>query len=171
MREIYNLSKTPGTLDEFGQLLVQRTTTRQRLQERLELVKEGKAAIGECGEKHGYSMTLGDRRSVEVMCAYDALMTSILQGKGEVHATCPHCGEKMDVRIKATEVAKASLPSIVFWLGAGPRDAPGNPICDHLHLFPDTQHLKEWVNSQLDELGLSIPLTDAVQFLVRSVTT
>jgi len=131
-------------------------------------IKAGKAAIGECGEKHGYSLTMADGCTVEVMCAYDALMTSVLQGKGNVHAGCAHCGEKMEVRIEGVKVSKSSPPSIVFWLGAGPQDAPGNPICDHLHLFPNQEHLQAWLDSQRDELGVNMPLTEAVRFLARS---
>ncbi len=171
LREIYKLDQSPRTVDEFGLSLAQRTTTHPQLRDLFKLIKAGKAAIGECGEKHGYSMTLKDGRRVEVMCAYDALMTSVLQGTGDVHAACPHCGDDMLVLIEGTLVSKASLPSIMFWLGAGLGDAPGNPICDHLHLFPDTQHLNAWISSRRDELGVGIPLTDTVQFLARSHAT
>ncbi len=170
LRDIYKLGQTPRTLDEFGRLLVQLTTTNPRLHGFLKLIKGGKAAIGECNEQHGYSMTLPDGRRVEVMCAYDALMTSVLQGGGEVQASCPHCGEKMQVRIRGTVVSKDSPPSSVFWLGAGPKDAPGNPICDHLHLFPNKEHLQAWVGSRRDELGVSMPLAEVVQFLSRSAS-
>ncbi len=89
LRDIYKLGQAPKTLDEFGRSLVLRTKTHPRLRDFFQQVKAGKAVIGECGEKHGYFLTRADGRRVEVMCAYDALMTSILQGKGEIHAACP----------------------------------------------------------------------------------
>lgn len=171
LREIYRLSRTPQTLDEFGQSLFLQTTTNPRLRDFFQQIKAGKTAIGECSEKHGYSLTMADGRRVEVMCAYDALMSSILQGKGDVHAVCPHCGDRMEVRIEGMRLSESSPRSIVFWLGAGPRDAPGNPVCDHLHMFPDDKHLHAWVGSRSGELGVSMSLEEAVQFLVRSEST
>jgi len=168
LRGIYKLGQMPKTLDEFGRLLVLRTTTNPRLVKLLERIKSGNAAIGECDGGHGYSMTLRDGRRVEVMCGYDALMTSVFQRKGDVEAECPHCGEKMKIQIEQTRVSKASPPAIVFWLGAGPKDAPGNTICDHLHLFPNDEHQRAWVRSRRDELGVSMTLAEVVEFLASA---
>ena len=102
---------------------------------------------------------------MNVMCGYDALETAVLRGRGLIDAACPHCGERMEIRVEESRIAKASPPSTVFWFGAPPRDAPGNPVCDHLHLFPTREHLAAWLRTQRDELGVEMPVTEAVQFL------
>jgi hypothetical protein len=61
-------------------------------------------------------------------------------------------------------VVNASPPSIVYWLGAPPKDAPGNPVCDHLHFFPNSEHLKAWLQTQQDELGVEMPVKEAAEY-------
>jgi hypothetical protein len=51
--------------------------------------------MGECNDNHDYSPALSDGRIVNVMYAYDALMTSVLQGRGLTHARCLQCGDEI----------------------------------------------------------------------------
>ncbi len=167
LKGVYKLSKPPATIIEFVELIRARNQAKLGIREFIENVRAGKAVIGECTEEHGYSMVLPDGRNVKVMCAYDALMSSILQGQGLVLAACPHCGEKMKIHIKGGKVANSSLPSIIFWWGTGPRGEPGNPVCDHLHLFPSRQHLSSWRGTRPDELGFSLSLAETLELIAQ----
>lgn len=140
-------------------LMRERGEREPTLRELFEQVRLGNAVLGECSEDHGYSIVLPGRGEVRVMCAYDALMTAALRREGKVRGSCPHCGEKVVVQIENGEVNQASPPSIIFWLGTGSR---GNPICDHLHLFSDSEHLQAWVEEQPDELGAAVPINEVV---------
>jgi hypothetical protein len=133
----------------------------------IEAVRSGKVVVGETGEEHGYSIDKEGHR-VNVSCAYDALHTAVIRGTGLIKAACPHCGEIMEVRIEGIRVVSSSPQSIVYWLGAPPEDAPGNPVCDHLHLFPTREHLKAWLETQRDELGVEMTVEEAVDFYAQA---
>ena len=91
-------------------------------------IREGKGTIGETDAERGQSIVVPDGREVKVMGGYDALATALLRGEGCVKATCFHRGEKMEIQIENGELVRASHPSILFWLGDGPK---GIPVCDH----------------------------------------
>ncbi len=167
LNEVYKLAGPPASITEFAELIRARNHARPALREFLERVRAGKAVIGECAEERGYSMALPDGRNVKVMCAYDALMSSILQGQGLVRAACPHCGEKTEIHVKGIKVASSSSPSIIFWWGTGPRDEPGNPVCDHLHLFPTREHLASWRGTRPNELGFSLSLAETLDLFAQ----
>ncbi len=128
----------------------------------VERVRAGDAIMGECDLDRGQAVVLEEDREVGVMCGYDALFTVLARGQGGVLASCLHCGERMEARIADGGLASVSSPSIVFWLGDGPR---GIPVCDHLNLFPDLEHLKAWLETNPEELGVPLPLGEAVRFI------
>lgn len=167
LKDIYHLARPPATITEFADLLRARHREKPQSREFIERVRSGEAVIGECGEEHGYSLLNPDGREVKVMCAVDALMTSLLRGQGLIKAACPHCGEKMEIGIKEKKVVSSSPPSITFWWGTGPEGEAGNPVCDHLHLFSDREHLSAWLRTRPDELGISASLKETVEFLVK----
>ena len=70
----------------------------------------------------------------------------------------------MEVRIKDGGAVDVSPASTVFWLGDGPK---GIPVCDHLNLFPDLEHLRGWLETNPDELGIPLGFVDAVRLLDR----
>jgi hypothetical protein len=98
------------------------------------------------------------------MCGYDTLMTNILRGGGLSRGWCVHCGELVEVEVSGQQVTRLSSPEVIFWLGAGPVDAHGNSVCDHLHIFPNQTHLEGWLETQPDELGIALPIVEAVEF-------
>jgi hypothetical protein len=164
LKETYKLSKLPTTLDEFielGRAIVQASP---ELQEYIERIKSGEVVVGETETDRGQSVVLPDGREVRVMCGYDALTTLLLQGQGTFHASCVHCGEKMEVRIEKGKIESSSSLTIVFWFGDGPK---GIKICDHLNLFPDLEHLFAWLETNPEELGVPILLHDAADFLKK----
>ncbi len=165
LRDIYRLPGQPVTISEFAKLMRERRQAPGSIRDFIESVKAGKAVIGECGEEHGYSLVLSGGKAVKVMCAYDALMTSVLRGSGLVKAACPHCCEAMQISIREKKVADSSSSEILFWWGTGPKGEPGNPVCDHLHLFPSRGHLSGWLTTRSEELGFSISLGGIVSLL------
>ncbi len=167
LKEVYKLARLPASIAEFAELIRARNHARPGLREFMESVRAGKAVTGECKEEHGYSMVLPDGRNVKVMCAYDALMSSLLHGQGLVRAACPHCGEKTEIHVQGGKVANSSSPSITFWWGTGPRDEPGNPVCDHLHLLPTREHLASWRGTRPNELGFSLSLAETLAIFAQ----
>jgi hypothetical protein len=164
LKETYKLAKPPSTLDEYiklGRAIVQASP---ELQEYIEHIKSGEIIVGETETDRGQSLILPDGRKVKVMCAYDALTTLLLRGEGTFHASCIHCGEKMEIRIEKSKIVNASSPTIVYWFGDGPK---GIKICDHLNLFPNLEHLLAWLETNPEELGVPILLHDAADFLKK----
>lgn len=167
LMDVYKLERPPSTISEFVELVRARNESRPRVREFIDKVRAGKAVIGECADEHGYSVVLANGRDVKVMCAYDALMSSVLQGQGVVQGICPHCGEKTEVQIHGNKISKSSSSSIVFWWGRGPRGEPGNPVCDHLHLFPSREHLSSWLDTRPEELGFNLSLLEALELFAQ----
>ena len=98
------------------------------------------------------------------MCGYDALMNALLRGAGVIKGTCVHCGEAMEFELLGDDITRQSTSDLTFWLGTGPIGAPGNPVCDHLHLFPDRMHLDGWLEANPRELGVALRLEEAIAF-------
>ncbi|AEB12749.1 alkylmercury lyase [Marinithermus hydrothermalis] len=165
LHRIYRLARPPTTPADFGALLRERNRTDPARRAFFEQVQAGHAVIGACTQARGYRLDLPDGATIQVMCAYDALMTALLRGRGEVRAECPHCGAPTHLVIEAHALTRATPDTAVFWWGSGPQDAPGNPICDHLHLFPSPEHLEAWLESRPDERGVALPIREAVAWL------
>lgn len=166
LQRIYRLPKRPTTLDEYIQIGKEIVMSNPEGPKYIEAIRSGKVVVGETTEERGYSIDKESRR-VNVSCAYDALHTAVIRGYGLIKAACPHCGEKMEIQIKGSRVVNASPSSVVYWLGAPPKNAKGNPVCDHLHLFPNSEHLKAWVETQQDELGVELPVKEAAEYYAR----
>lgn len=92
-------------------------------------------------------------------------MTAILQKEGEVGSSCPHCGEEMRILIQGGKLESFSPRGIVFLWGTGPEGSLGNPMCNHLHLFPSERHMAAWIESHKGEMGFSFRLEEAVSYL------
>ena len=155
----------PATLMDLVNAVRERLQAQPESAKAIRALRTGPDVIGETTKQRGQSIVTADRGEVNVMCGYDAVATALLRGQGTVRATCFHCGEKMEIEIKDTTLAKASHPGIVFWLGDGPK---GIPVCDHYNFFPDESHLRAWLETNPEELGVSLPLSDAVEFFRRS---
>lgn len=160
LRRTYRLARSPRGLTDMVDLVREAHNT-PAWADFVERARTGATIMGESDLDRGQTVLLKDGRDVGVMCAFDALFTALAQGSGGVHASCPHCGEGMEVEIEGGQLASAS-PSIVFWLGDGPQ---GIPICDHLNLFPDPEHLRGWLETNPEELGVALPLGEAVAFI------
>jgi hypothetical protein len=162
LQATYKLERPPTTLTEFvelGRALIQASPD---LQEYIGHIKSGDVIVGETEEDRGQSIVFPNGREVRVMCGYDALTTLLLRGQGVFNASCLHCGAKMEVKIDNGKVFSASSPTIVYWFGDGPK---GIPICDHLNLFPDLDHLLSWLETNPEELGVPLLLHDAADLL------
>ena len=165
LRRIYGVERRPKDPREFFRLLRALSKKSSGTKDFLTLVKSGRAVIG--ASKHptkDWIITVKAKK-VFTYCSYDTLMTAILRGHGEIGSSCPHCGEAMRIRVKEGELESFSHKGIVFLWGAGPDGSPGNPMCDHLHLFPDKEHLVAWVESHENEMGFSFKIQDAIRRL------
>lgn len=178
IKESYGYPRAPVTATEafeiFGEVL---RSPEER--EFVEQIKVGDAVMAETQEDTGYSVVLPEGREAKVSCAIDSLITALLRREGLVHAACPHCREKMEIKIEGNRVVSTSSPSIVFWFGGGLEKRSGGldvdvlehgaeEICGHMHLFPNREHLAAWLKSQKDELGATIPLKETVDILAQA---
>ena len=71
----------------------------------------------------------------------------------------------MTARIRGGKLKDFYPKEMVFLWGVGPEGAPGNPMCDHLHLFPNKKHLSAWIESKEGEMGFSFQLRETVRRL------
>lgn len=166
LKRIYGLKREPKSADEFYTLARARRSEVPEMEAYIDRIRRGKAVMGETAADRGYSVKSGARKT-NVMCGYDAVITSVLQGSGLTRGRCPHCGEAMEIDIVDRELAKVAPASVIFWLGTGPRMETEHPVCDHLHLFPDVGHLEAWLDGRPDELGFAMPIQELVGLLVQ----
>lgn len=159
LKVVWRLSRLPRNLDDFIDLF----RASDRFQLYADIVKKGRA-IGETIAQRGQSIVYQDGHEVNVMCGFDSIVTALLMGEGTVRASCMHCGEGMEIRVKDSRLVDASSPSIVWWFGDGPK---GVHICDHTNFFPDLDHLTSWLDDNPEELGVPIPLREAVEFITK----
>lgn len=161
----YRLAKPPSTLEEYAALSRDRIAASPELRAFFRRVERGEAVIGETSVDRGQRFRGEGGSEVRVMCGYDALATALLRGSGTVLASCPHCGESIVAAIEKGRLEEASPPAILFWFGDGPR---GIPVCDHLNLFPDHAHLEAWLATNPEELGVPLPLPEAVALIAKT---
>ena len=168
MRRIYGLDRKPRNPDDFFGLLRAESAKHAGTREFLDRVRSGKAVIGRSGVPTKDWIVRDGAEKVFTFCSYDTLMTAVLQRDSEIGSSCPHCGEAMTVRIRGGKLKDFYPKGMMFLWGAGPEGAPGNPMCDHLHLFPDKEHMNAWIESKEGEMGFSFKLQGAIQrFRVR----
>ncbi|MFW9787844.1 MAG: organomercurial lyase [Candidatus Thorarchaeota archaeon] len=165
LQKQYQMEKPPADLNELIDFARAQVIATDRGREWIASIRDGKMAIGETDADRGHSIVSQDGREVKVMCGYDALGTSLIRGEGLINATCFHCGEKMEIEIKGSELVRVSHPSILFWIGDGPK---GIPICDHYNFFPGPKHLDGWLETNPEELGVALTLEEAIEFLTLS---
>ncbi|MFW9809366.1 MAG: organomercurial lyase [Candidatus Thorarchaeota archaeon] len=161
----YQMEKPPANLTELIEFARGQVVANPDGPKWVAAIREGKLAIGETDTERGQSVVSPDGREVKVMCGYDAIGTSLLRGEGLAKVSCFHCGEKMEIQIIDGELARASHPSMLFWIGDGPK---GIPFCDHYNFFPDKKHLDEWLETNPEELGVALTLDEAIEFLLLS---
>jgi hypothetical protein len=164
LKRIYSLERKPRNPDEFFHLLKAESAKHSGTKEFLNRVRSKDAVIGRSDVPTKDWIVAGSEK-VFTYCSYDTLMTAILQGNAQVGSSCPHCGETMTVRIRKSKLEDFSPKGTVFLWGAGPEGAPGNPMCDHLHIFPDKKHMTAWIESKEEELGFSFMLKEAIRRL------
>ncbi len=162
LRRIYGLERSTRNPDDFFRLLRSESAKHEGTRQFLDRVRSGKAVIGRSNVPTKDWIVLDGLEKVFTLCSYDILMTALLRGDSEIGSSCPHCGEAMKVRIRRGKLADFSPKEMMFFWGAGPEGAPGNPMCDHLHLFPDRRHMDAWVDSKEAEMGFSFELQDAI---------
>jgi alkylmercury lyase-like protein len=161
LKRIYRLKRKPNGPDDFFRLLKAESAKHLGTQKFIEQVRSKKAVIGKSEiPTKDWIVQHGTRERVFTFCSYDTLMTAVLQGGGEVGSSCPHCGAKMSVQILGGKLEGFSPKGMVFLWGAGPEGAPGNPMCDHLHLFPNRRHMDAWIDSKEGEMGFSFEPQD-----------
>jgi hypothetical protein len=165
LQKQYQMEKPPANLTELIKFAKAQVLATPGGREWVASIREGKAAIGETEEDRGHSIVSPDEREVNVMCGYDVLGTTLLRGEGLAKVTCFHCGEKMEILIEDGELVSTSHPSILFWIGDGPK---GIPVCDHYNFFPDQNHLDGWLETNPEELGVALSLDEAIEFLELS---
>lgn len=166
LQHTYGLERPPSTVGEYAELARRRIASSPELLAFLRQVREGAAAIGETEADRGQRVQTEDGSETGVMCGYDALATALLRGGGTVRASCFHCGERMEATLRDGALVDASPSSIVFWLGDGPK---GIPVCDHLNLFPNEDHLDAWLATNPEELGAALSLPEAVALIGRTL--
>ncbi|MEE8239247.1 MAG: organomercurial lyase, partial [Nitrososphaerales archaeon] len=165
LQKQYFMERLPADLGELVEHVKKKTISTPGGREMIASIREGKMTLGQTDQDRGQSIVSPSGEEVKVMCGYDALGSALLRGEGLVKATCFHCGEQMEIQIRERKVVETSNPSILFWLGDGPK---GIPICDHYNLFPDRKHLDSWLETNKEELGIALSLEDAVGFLKES---
>ncbi|MFW9814240.1 MAG: hypothetical protein ACFFF9_17385, partial [Candidatus Thorarchaeota archaeon] len=116
----YQMEKAPANLKELIEFARGQVLANPDGKKWVASVREGMIAIGETDTDRGQSVMSPDGHEVRVMCGYDAIGTALLRGEGLVKVSCFHCGEKMEIQIKDGELAHASHPSVLFWIGDGP---------------------------------------------------
>ncbi len=160
---IYGLDRRPRNPDDFLRLLEAESAKHEGTKEFLDRVRSKKAVIGRSEVPTKDWITANGSEKVFTYCSYDTLMTAVLRGDSQMGSLCPHCGEPMEVRIVKGELEGFSPKGMVFFWGTGPEGSPGNPMCDHLHLFPDEEHMTAWIESKDEELGFSFKLQEGIQ--------
>lgn len=163
LRRIYGLGRRPRNPDDFFRLLRAVSAKHVGTREFLDRVRSKRAVIGRSTLPTKDWIVTDEAMRVYTFCSYDTLMTGVLQGDAELGSSCPHCGETMSVRIRGGKLDAFSPKEMMFLWGAGPDGAPGNPMCDHLHLFPNKEHLVAWMDSKEGEMGFNFKLQEAVQ--------
>ncbi len=158
----YKMKKPPVNLTHLIEHVKAQVLATPGAKEQISSIRTGTMTIGQTDSDRGQSIVAPDGREVKVMCGYDALSTALLRGEGLVKATCFHCGEKMEIQIEGGELVRSSHSTILFWLGDGPK---GIEVCDHYNFFPDRKHLDGWLETNLEELGVSLPLKDIIEFM------
>lgn len=162
LQKQYGMGKPPATLTELIKFARAQVLATAGGREWVASIRKGKVTIGETDIERGQSIVSPDGREIKVMCGYDSLGTALLRGEGLVKATCFHCGEKMEIEIEDSKLVRTSHPSIVFWIGDGPK---GIPFCDHYNFFPDQKHLDGWLETNPEELGVVLSLDESIEFL------
>jgi hypothetical protein len=161
----YELERRPRNPNDFFMLLKAESAKQSGTKEFLNRVRSGRAVIGRSDIQTKDWISKGGTEKVFTRCSYDTLMTAILRGDSVIGSACPHCGETMTLRIHESKLEDLFPKGMVFLWGVGPEGSPGNPMCDHLHLFPDKKHKREWIESKEGEMGISFSLPVFVQFL------
>ena len=165
LEHVYKLSRRPTTVGEVREMFKENRENPD-LEAYVEKVRAGEVVIGASSTDTPYANVL-EEGEVSVMCGYDALMNALLRGAGVIKGNCVHCGEAMELELHGDDITRQSTPDLLFWLGAGPIGAPGNPVCDHLHLFPDRTHLDAWLETNPDELGVAMRIEEAIAFFTE----
>ncbi len=165
LMRIYDLGRKPRNPDDFFRLLKAESAKHAGTKKFLDRVRSRKAVIGRSDIPTKDWIVMVGAKKVFTFCSYDILMTAVLRGDSQIGSSCPHCGETMIVRIRKGKLEDFSPKGTVFLWGAGPEGSPGNPMCDHLHLFPDKGHMTAWIQSKDDELGFIFKLQEAVRRL------
>lgn len=164
---IYGLERRPRNPADFFRLLKAESAKHSGTKEFLNRVRSKEAVIGRSDVPTKDWIVVGKSERVFTFCSYDTLMTAILRGGSQIGSLCPHCGEPMNIRIAKGKLEDFSPMGMVFLWGTGPEGSPGNPMCDHLHLFPNEEHMTAWVKTKDQELGLSFSLQEAVRRLKK----
>ncbi len=165
LRKIYDLGRKPRDPRDFFTLARASSMKRSGEKKLVDAVKSGKAVIGQANRSTKDWIILKSGKKVFTWCSYDTLMTAILRKGGEIGSSCPHCGEEMRILIQGGNLESFSPKGMVFLWGTGPEGSRGNPVCDHLHLFPRQKHMTAWVESHEGEMGFSFRLEEAVSYL------
>ncbi len=165
LRRVYGLERRPKNPEDFFRLLRAESAKHPGTREFLERLRSGKAVIGRSNTPTKDWIVMDRAGKVFTFCSYDTLMTAVLQRDAEIGSSCPHCGETLLVRIHGDKLKDFSPKGMMFLWGTGPEGSPGNPMCDHLHLFPNREHMNAWIESKEGEMGFSFKLRDAVQRL------
>ncbi|MHA2069608.1 MAG: organomercurial lyase [Candidatus Thorarchaeota archaeon] len=167
LQKQYGMEKPPANLTELIKFAKAQVLATDGGREWVASIREGKVTLGETDVDRGQSIVSPVGSEVKVMCGYDSLGAALLRGEGLVKATCFHCGEKMEIEIGDNELVRASHPSIVFWIGDGPK---GIPFCDHYNFFPNQKHLDGWLETNPEELGVVLSLNEAIELSGLTVT-
>jgi hypothetical protein len=162
---IYGLGRRPRNPNDFFMLLKAESAKQLGTKVFLDRVRSGRAVIGRSKTQTKDWISSGGSEKVFTHCSYDTLMTAVLRGDSVIGSACPHCGETMTVQIRNGELEDVFPRGMVFLWGAGPEGSPGNPMCDHLHLFPDKNHMYGWIESKEGEMGFSFSLQEFVERL------
>ncbi|MFX1485311.1 MAG: organomercurial lyase [Promethearchaeota archaeon] len=162
LQKQYKMDAPPANLTELIEFSKAQVLATNGGRELIASIRKGKVAIGQTDENRGQSIVSPDGHKVNVMCGYDALGTVLLRGEGVAKVSCFHCGEKMEIQIEGSKLVRVSHPSILFWIGDGPK---GIPFCDHYNFFPDRKHLDEWLETNPEELGVALTIDEAIEFL------
>ncbi len=173
LKRVYKLEKAPETLDELAESWKKgflRALETPKGKQSIDALARGESVYGACGTKTRHIVRLQGGPGVNVACALDALIEGFFQDV-EIESSCPHCEEAISVKMVNRRVVAASPSSAVLWLGVSPHgEGPTiEMVCPFINFFSSADHLKQWQEENLEQVGVLLELSQANDFIAEAL--
>ena len=173
LRELYKLEKAPETLDEltdFWKRGFAKAFQTPKGRQFLVALARGESVYGACGTKTRHTVRLQGKAGIHVACALDAMIEGVFQSV-EIESSCPHCEERIAMRMVDRQIISAVPQSLVLWLGISPRgEGPTvETVCPFINFFSSQDHHRRWRDINLDQVGVLMSLSQARDFIAGAL--